>query len=124
MATSADYTAKIAGYRAKVETKAMPDYFEVRRDVEVSDNAGGQTTTELTVAAGLCKLRAAGLQPSERATADRLGWMIAYAVDLPYDLPVSPSDRLLVDGRVFEIGGVIDSGLWAMVRVAICREVG
>jgi hypothetical protein len=124
MATAADYTAKIARYRTKVEVKAMPDTFELRRDADVSDSAGGYTTTETTVAAGDCRLRAQNLQPSERDIATRLGWSMAYAVDLPYDVPVTPEDRLIVNGRTMEVGGVVDAGVWSMTRVAIAREVG
>src|SRR5687768_8283222 len=100
--------AEVAEFRGLVATLAMPDAFELRRDADVSDNAGGYTTTETTVASGDCRLRAAG-GGAETAIAERLSWAVAYAVDLPYDLDVTPSDRLLVNGRTFEIGAVVDS---------------
>lgn len=116
--------AEIAEFRGLVETLAMPDSFSIVRDTEVPDGAGGFTTTETTVASGDCRLRAGGLQPNERALAERLGWVVAYAVDLPYDIIITPSDRLMVNGRTFEVGGVVDSGVWAMTKVVIAREVG
>lgn len=116
--------SEILEFRSLVENLAMPDTFAIVRDMSVSDSAGGYTTTETTVAAGDCRLRAQNLQPSERAVADRLGWSVSMAVDLPYDVTVTPSDRLVVNGRTLEIGGVVDAGTWAMTRVAIVREVG
>ena len=125
MPTAADYTAKIAGYRAKVESKAMPSTFEIVRDTEVSDSAGGYTTTTVAVASGMCRLRALGLQPNERAVADRLGWVIAYAIDLPYEVNVTPADRIVIGGsRTMEVGGVVDEDVWSVQKTVVAREVG
>jgi hypothetical protein len=114
----------ISEFRGLVADLAFPDNFTVERDTDVPDGAGGRTTTTATVASGDCRLRAGGLQGSERAVADRLGWQLAYAVDLHPDVAVLPSDRLVVNGRDLEIGAVIDIGAWAMVKTVVCREVG
>jgi hypothetical protein len=116
--------AEVLEFRGLVEELAMPDSYAIVRDTPVDDNAGGRTTTEQTVGVGDCRVRAL-TGGAERAVADRLGWSMAYAVDLPYDASLTPADRLLVNGtRTMEIGGIVDIGEWSMTRVAICQEIG
>lgn len=117
--------AEILEFRGLVEELAMPDTFAIKRDTSTSDSAGGFTTSEATVASGDCRLRAQGLTRGEQAIADRLGWVVAYAVDLPVATSVTASDRLLINGsRTMEVGGVVDAGEWAMTKVAVCQEIG
>jgi len=113
--------ADIAEFRGLVATLAFPDTFALLRDTEVPDGAGGQTTTTATVAAGDCRLRATG-SGTERTIADQLGWQAAYAVDVSPSVDVRPSDRITVNGRAMEIGAVVDSGTWAMVKTLVCQE--
>jgi len=114
--------ADIAEFRGLVATLAFPDTFVLLRDTEVSDGAGGRTLSTATVAAGDCRLRAAGTQSTERTIADQLGWQAAYAVDVSPSVDVRPSDRITVNGRSMEIGAVVDSGTWAMVKTLVCQE--
>jgi hypothetical protein len=103
----------------------MPDSYAIVRDTAIVDTGGGTTTTEHTVGVGDCRVRAGRLPAAEAAIADRLGWDVPYAVDLPHATSLTPSDRLLINSsRTFEIGAVVDTGTWALTKVAICREQG
>lgn len=116
--------AEVLEFRGLVESLAMPDSYAIVRDTATVDSGGGSTTTEHTVGVGDCRVRALS-GGAERAVADRLGWSMAYAVDLPYDAMLTPADRLLVNGtRVMEVGGIVDIGQWSMVRTAVAQEVG
>jgi hypothetical protein len=116
-------SADVAELRALVQDLSFPDHFEVRRETQTPDNAGGHTTTTTTVAAGPCRLREIG-GGSERLFADRLGWQQPYAVDLPPTLDLKTSDDLLVNGRAMEVGAVVRGGVWALTITAIVQERG
>jgi len=113
--------ADIAEFRGLVATLAFPDTFVLVRDTEVSDGAGGRTLSTATIAAGDCRLRATG-SGTERTIAEQLGWQAAYAVDVSPAVDVRPSDRITVNGRALEIGAVVDSGAWSMVKTLVCQE--
>ncbi len=114
--------ADIAEFRGLVASLAFPDTFALLRDTEVSDGAGGRTTTTATIAAGDCRLRA--LTPgAERVVADRVGAQSGYAVDLSPDVDVRPSDRITVNGRPMEIGAVMDVGAWSIMETLIVTEL-
>ena len=107
-----------------VEALGFPDSYAVLRETRVSDNRGGTTVTVTSVEAGSCALRTVGNQPEERALADRLGWSVPYSVDLPFSTILTPRDDLDINGRTFEVGGVLKGGAWAMTATAIVQEVG
>lgn len=121
--------AEILEFRGLVEELAMPDTFALIRDTDVPDGEGGMTTAETTVASGDCRLRTIGTpgvgSVVERTFAERLGWTATYAIDFPVETPITASDRVVINGsRTMEVGGVIDTGTWAMVLTAIVRELG
>lgn len=116
--------AVIADARATKMPLLWPDSVEVLRDTQVSDNAGGYTIVEAVVATVDGKLRPAG-GGDERPIADRLGWEVAYAIDLPYDADVRADDRLRVNGaRTFEIAPPSKGGAWGLKQTAVAREMG
>lgn len=116
---------EILEFRGLVEELAMPDSCTIGGGTLTANDSGGYTAgTGSTIAVSPCRLRSAGLQPQERAIADRLEWSVAYAIDLPYTVTVSPTHAIILSGRTFEVGGVVDDGAWAMKKVAIVKEAG
>ncbi len=108
-----------------VTARLRPDTCQVLRATVVEDGSGGSTTVETVTATMPCRLDTTGLQPGEEAIASRLGWEVAYRLDMPFDADVTPGDRLRVNGaRMFQIGGVPMAGNAAMSKVAVVREVG
>lgn len=108
-----------------VTARLRPDTCELLRATVVEDGSGGSTAVETVTATVPCRLDASGLQPEEAAIASRLGWEVAYKIDLGFDIEATPSDRLRVnENRTFQIGGVVVAGNAAVSTVAVVREVG
>lgn len=115
---------EITEFRGLVEELAMPSTCTIGSSTMTANDSGGYSSDSGDVAVCACRLRSSGLQPSERAVADRLGWAVAYAIDLPYDVTVDPKQSIAIGGRTFSIGGVVDEDAWAMKKVAIVQERG
>ena len=111
----------VADMRAAADG-SMADTCEVVRDTLVTDSSGGSTTTPATVATCPCGRHAVGSGP-ERAMADRLGWTVAEAIRLPLTVDVTPSDRIVSDGRTFEVGAILENGAYATAKIAVCQEL-
>jgi len=123
--------ADVVQLRGVAELAFHDDYRVMRKNADVvrdpMNNRVNSTGADYrTVEAQKGNLRRSGLQPGERIIADRLGWTVAYAFDLPLDTLAQPQDRLEVDDvgtvRVFHIGGVIREGALALVATAIVEE--
>jgi head-tail adaptor len=104
---------------------AFPDTVEVLAPAGARDSRGNRLAGEQVIATLPGQLRGQGLSPQEREAASRLGWAVAYAIDLPYDAPVQPSHRLRVNSsRVFDVGAVVRDGEWGLAATAVCAERG
>jgi SPP1 family predicted phage head-tail adaptor len=117
--------ADITEFRGLLQDLAWPDPYEVLRptgDVDEFNNTVAGTPAVVEV--GMCALSASGLSPQERVTADKLGWEVPMVVELRYDTLLTPSDRLRVNGRELEVGGVSKEGRWGISASAVVREVG
>lgn len=106
--------------RATAEA-TMADTCTFERDAAIYDNEGGLVATSGTVSTSRCGLHAVS-GGAEQATADRLGWTAAYAVRLPLAIVVQPADRLVINGRTFEVGAVLANGVQATAQTVICQE--
>ncbi len=114
----------VLGFRALKSDLSYPDVYTVSRATVVADNRGGRITTWSTVEAGVCKLNTSGVSPQERVIAERLGWDAVYSVSLPNDTLLTPADRLVVNGRTMEVGGVTKGGAWGLAAIAVVQERG
>jgi hypothetical protein len=120
------YTANDIAITDAFERELMADDarepFVVERDLW--PQGSGRKPTVNIVASGFCQLRIMRPNASEQAVADRLGWTMAYAIDLADDVDVTPADRIILDGhRRFEIGGFLDLGHGSTQKTLIVREV-
>lgn len=128
MAVIAPRTANDLAISAAFERELMADHardtFVILRDVPVSDGAGGRRKTQPDIIGmGRCLLRPLQSASAEQVIADRIGWTVAYAIDLDDSFSVSPANRIIVNGsRTFEIGGVIDVGESSTQKTLIVRE--
>jgi len=115
-------TAALAGLQS-VAAYALTASCAIVRDTEVSDGAGGQTPTPVTVATVACRISLTGGQmPAERELAARLQVAAPYTVRVPAGTDVRETDRIVSDGRTYQVVGVI-APTWEVVRKAICEEV-
>lgn len=126
MAIVVPYTANDIAITDAFERELMADTaresFVVERDLW--PQGSGRKPTPTPIASGFCQLRLTGANASEQSVADRLGWTMAYAIDLADDVDVTPADRMILDGhRRFEIGGILDLGHGSTQQTLIVREV-
>lgn len=92
--------ATVAELRDLTERIGFPDAYTVLRAVRQPDGQGGTVLLpDQPVESGFCRIDTTGLQPEERETARRLGWSVAYAVDMPLTTGLKASDKLRVNGR-------------------------
>lgn len=104
-------------------TLAMPDSCAIQRATRTRDGAGGSTTATAILATVPCRLRPAG-GGDERTIADALQWVVAYTVSLPWGTDLRPTDTLLIAGRTFQVGGVLQGGAYSKDYRAVCKEIG
>ena len=125
MTIADDIIAVVQGtIRPLLQNEIWADTYTITSVTSVSDNAGGQTDTPVTIEAGKCRLRAVGTGASgaERITAERLGYATPFAVDLSLDTLLTPGHTLTVNGRVLEVGDVARPGAFGSKVVAVCQE--
>lgn len=95
-------------------------------DTATVDTRGNRTNATATdfdvIEAGIGRLRREGLQPFEGIRADRLSSTVTLSMDLPLDTGATAKDLLQVDGREFQIIGVIREGALGMVTTAKLEE--
>lgn len=113
-----------------VAALAFHDEYVVTRKPSVPERDSRGNRTNATgadfdiVESGKGRLRREGLQPNERIIADRLTSSVAMSIDLPVDTLATAKDRIQINGREFQIAGVIREGALGMVVTAICEERG
>lgn len=120
--------ADIAGFRALNTALAYHDVCEVlRTGAPVRQPSGEFAAAEYVVATAVpCSLDEVAEKGEERVIADRLGWAKAYQLGVPYDLDVTPRDRvrMLDSGRVFEVGEAVKAGQLGIEQVLVLKEIG
>jgi hypothetical protein len=113
----------LARARVIIPNLTWRDDYEVKRPVRVPGPRGA-TEVPTTVEAGVGRLNESGLRPTEQEMARRLGWSAAYTVDLPIDTSLTPTDTLIVNGRTFQVGGVLKGGKQGLFATAVVQETG
>ncbi len=114
--------AEIADMRA-TQDMALPSSCAISRVALTSDGAGGQTESWSTNATVSCRLGALGNSGAERVIAERLTSVTPFVVTLPAGTDVLPKDRIVVDGRAFEVVVVLDKAAWETARRVAVTEV-
>ena len=112
---------KIAKGRIKIRA-AWFDSYQIVRTITTDDEGGGQSETTQVIEAGICALTAATAR--ERVQAERLGWDASMTVRLRHDTLLTPADDLTINGRHFEVVGVVRGGVFAASATAYCVETG
>lgn len=104
---------------------AWPDTYQIVGTVSTRTPTGGWADVEQVVESGACKLREVNTNmPTEREIAERQGWTVPYAVDLPHNTTLTPEQKLKVNGREMQVGGVLRGGAWALKATAVAQEQG
>jgi len=105
-------------------TRSLSLTATIRHPVQVSDNAGGFTTTYVNVSNVPC-----GIEPTGSGSAreiflgQQIQGEVAYNISLPALTDVKPTDIIIIGARTFEVLGRLQPAL-EILRVAICKEIG
>lgn len=117
-----DITAAWAQARPILADAFHPDAYQLKRETRASDDSGGWTTTTTTVETGTCSL-----EPNRLVTEGASGVttisVSGYVVEFSnIETVVRPTDVLHIDGRVFDINGVMRGGDHSLFVTAQVEE--
>lgn len=105
----------------KAQEEIMTETVYVQMVVAVSDGAAGSSESLQTVATTSGRIGALGRDPREREIAGRMGSVNIYVISLPADTEVTEKHQLQIDGRQFEIGGVIRASNATALRAVVAE---
>lgn len=88
--------------QAEIAAAALPNPCVLQRGTRTTDGLGGTTTAWSPVASTVC-LVSLHTDELESTVADRLKDRPAYRVRIPAAVEAELDDRLVVDGRTFEV---------------------
>lgn len=108
----------------QVAAQYRPDVYSlVRASGGTGDSSGTDDQTEATVEGGACVLIAGALRPTEQTIAEQAGSTTPYAVrNMPYLTIARATDVLVINGRRFEILGVLRTEAVNVAVTAVCEE--
>lgn len=102
---------------------AATDAYDILRAVSTDDGEGGSTAVESVAESGRCILTAGATRPEERAIADQQGSTVPYVVRaLRWDSVITAQDVVRINGRRFEVLGVLRPESMRAAITAICEE--
>lgn len=97
-----------------VAAQALPGTAVIQTESFTDDGGGGGTLG--WSAAGTVSCRIAPMTGSERDIADRVAEDAESVVTLPADTDIDASDRLLIDGRTYNVLHVRERDAWELTR--------
>lgn len=115
-------TEALTAMRASAD-RYLPDTAVVERPTDVSDGAGGQTRSWVTVATPKCRLAPSGQTPNEREIAASIGAPALWIIQLPAATDVTVKDRLTVLGRRFEVVNIPGARSVEITRRVLAKEL-
>jgi head-tail adaptor len=110
---------ELARLRADSET-LMPDAATRHAQAVVSDGGGG--FTETFTAAGTFSCHVAPIGGGERVVGGRISDRTTHVLSVPAGTTISAADRVVVDGKTFEVTAVRTRS-WEIVRRVEVREL-
>jgi len=113
--------AELASMRATAAA-ALPGTCSVQRSTRTPDGMGGYSDDFDEVASVACRIAPLGSGGQEAIIAQKLEGVSLCRVIVPQGTDVQESDRLLADGRLFEVVGTL-ARTWESALVCIGAEV-
>lgn len=111
--------AEMADLRS-LQQSSLTQACTIVTDAEVSDGAGGQTTTETTVATENCRVSPMPLARAEAVLGDRFRDTIPYQIALKHDTAARRQHRIQVGSDVYEVVAIWEAGTYGTTTKAIC----
>lgn len=112
--------AELASIQADV-LPSMPDTATIQRGPATS-TAGGWSQTFPTVGTTKCHLSPIG-PSSEALAADELAAVTKWLLTTPAGTDIRPSDRIVCNGKTFEVSGGTGSKTWEITRNFYLTEI-
>lgn len=115
----------LSAMRAQVLAR-LPDTAIIQALSKVSDGAGAFTETWGAVSGGtvLCRVDPLGTNTTEaRVVANREALEVSYRLTVPYDAPIEQNNRVVVDGRTYEVVSLAIDHSWNVSKRAIITEI-
>lgn len=97
----------------------LTETVQVQRASRVPDGYGGETLTWTTVATVSGLRTTTGLRPAEQVLAERLSTNATWVMLLPAATDVRVDDRLVANGRTFQVVTVLNGDLEFVRRVFV-----
>lgn len=114
--------AELAEMRS-VQDEAMAASCVISRKTLVSDGMGGFTETWAASGTVSCRVWPATESGAESLIADRITESDAWVITVPYNTDITAKDRVVADGRTFEVISAI-AHTWETARRVVAVEVG
>ena len=114
--------AELADMRS-VQAQAMAGTAVVSRKTLTADGMGGFTETWSAAGTVSCRVWPARESGAESLIADRITEADAWVITVPYATDVTAKDRIVADGRTFEVVSAI-AHTWETARRVVAVEVG
>lgn len=114
--------AELADMRT-VQAEAMAGTAVISRKTLTTDGMGGFTETWAASGTVTCRVWPATESGAESLIADRITESDAWVITVPYATDVTAKDRVVADGRTFEVVSAI-AHTWETARRVVAVEVG
>lgn len=114
--------AELAEMRS-VQALAQAGTAVISRKTLTADGMGGFTETWAASGTVTCRVWPARESGAESLIADRITESDAWVITVPYATDVAAEDRVVADGRTFEVVTAI-AHTWETARRVVCVEIG
>jgi head-tail adaptor len=115
-------TAEIDGMRLTLDS-SLPDFCTITSRVLTADIYGGSTDSWVTGLTVSCRLAPRSLSDGEREQAGAELAVGNWLVTMPALTVVATTDRLIIDGRTFEVLQVLDRRTFELHTACHCQEI-
>lgn len=113
--------AEVAEMRT-IQAMALPGTAVISRRTLAADGMGGFTESWAAVGTVTCRVGPASESGAERMIADRITETDAWVLTLPAETSVLAKDRIVAEGRTFEVVNAIAHS-WETARRVVAIEV-
>lgn len=102
----------------------FPDTCTIQTRTETVDGLGGVVHTWAnTYTSVACRLDPVYADRSERVSSGVLEGESAWMLNIPYDQAISVEDRVIHDGKTYEVAAVVDTQSYRTIRRAELKRV-
>jgi len=113
----------LAQMRAMVLAR-LPDVAVISAITNTSDGAGGWSEGLVTSGTVACRVDPLGANATEsQVVVSREALEVTYRLTLPHDAPIAQNNRVVINGRTYEVVAVSIDHSWNVSKRVIITEV-